>query len=76
MKDLLGAISDPVTFTLTINPNLPVVNGDLVKMDDYEIELQNTDASYIFSISGAQVDFTDACTDPEGDTITYTIEYN
>ena len=76
MKDLLGAISDPVTFTLTINPNLPVVNGDLAKMDDYEIELQNTDASYIFTISDVQVDFTDACTDPEGDTITYTIEYN
>jgi len=76
VKDALSALSEQVTFTLTIKPNLPVVNGALVSMDDYEIDLQNTDDSYIISYSHVHVDFTTACTDPETDTITYTIEYN
>ena len=76
MKDLLGAFSEPVTFTLTIKPNLPVVKGALASMDDYEIDLQSTDDSYIVSYSHVHVDFTTACTDPNGDTITYTLEYN
>ena len=76
MKDLLGAFSEPVTFTLTIKPNLPVVKGALASMDDYEIDLQNTDDSYIVSYSNVHVDFTTACTDINSDTITYTIEYN
>ena len=45
-------------------------------MDDYEIDLQSTDDSYIVSYSHVHVDFTTACTDPNGDTITYTLEYN
>jgi len=76
VKDFLGAFSVPVTFTLTVKPNLPVVNGVLASMDDYEIDLQNTDDSYIISYSHVHVDFTKACTDPESDTITYTLEYN
>ena len=77
MKDLLGEFSEPVTFTLTINPNLPVINGDLADMDEYEIDIRITETtSYVISYDDTRVDFTKACTDPESDTITYTLEYN
>eukprot|EP00347_Sterkiella_histriomuscorum_P024256 403331763 len=77
VTDILGAFSEPTTFTLTINPNLPVVNGDLADMDDYEIDIQITETlQYVISYSDIRVDFTKACTDPESDTITYTLEYN
>jgi len=80
VKDDVGAFSDPVTFTLTVLPNKPVVKGSLATITDFKIDLQESDTTYILSVDtptpDTLVDFTTACTDPNSDPITYTIEYN